>query len=1201
MSFTLTSQSVMRFERSSTRLGDEWQRTLMFFNVDISGGVHCDHRNEITASRTLLRNGKRELINEICKASTDSYSNTFPGRNPGGGLSNPIRECAMPFVKPNEFYAQSRDDSDLRGFIISHPGRREKSSYRKNDRHHHHRSAKPRCNNSDIASFSHFPTQNSTHRYITPDYETDNGFDEGYKNRGAHKSYPNDEYELPNQISRDLTYPEEARDSRDCYDIESSTDSSYENPHDYYTNERPKQESHRRSYEPPRYRNISPYFTEELSCKESLSQLNIFRPRGKNRQTSGSMLPEYALDYNKKRRKDNKKEDRYDRFKDSSESDYEDLQPPPESGKKIRYSPKNLFDYEDYAPKPRTKFIDDCRPIYKTHKEKGFPLNQCRKFKNMDLLDMLSRHSHEHRNRSKESGLRHRNRSRDSGSFHKNRYRRHSHIDKVPPYVSHYKKSAHNNRISKQNLSFTSPTMHEKIPKANGTVPRRAHEKRKFNLLLEDIPRPLKKIIKKEIPGTNFHSFLSLHDEIPRRHKNVVKEPSPIFGKNASSELYNHHKQKSSLKSSPGKKKLFDFGSEIPYKLWKCAVPTPMHFKYEVPTKNKTWSYHPKNVESDSSCSSDDPQSTNAAKTGKTSFRPRVSLYEVESNRPPKSIKQKISGFLKMSKKSLKRSNTFKDKMKRIKTQREYDEDNGKPRSNTNSKGSEPKASQRSQTTSTSVQNDFISAKPSIINKTKRCLSKIGTGSHYPTVFRGKPNANDENEEFSPLNFKYSTRSSKSDHNDHKLYDRISSGNCSLNNDVIRNDCVCASEISRCPNSQAPVSLPGSLKVKPSKEICSKCSNNDWSDSISNSSSISIALKAKMASNSSCQCSSSTLSSSKHSSIREVVHTKCHEPCTKPVMVCKSTSSEVASTCPRSRIAANWSLTQKSCMHLCNEHPLFSNSFRPGRPGLSLTDNIEMISRPPSLNVRSSLKKSKSKNTLPTPSNKKVCLKITSSSSCLSKISSENPCCNETRDSDNMGKSDCHKSPCIIGNMGEERQSEMIPKSCSWPGEKPCSVNPRPSASCCLPKVSYQCPDSSASECSRNLSITNSMCNRENMQLVCMNSSCPCCATNPNSGSTQSLSHPQCDETSVPMPGGSTVHWADESAGGKGIVENLKRELMNTFRRNRNLGSPCAGLQHAPHIMFFPCQRRPIISASRIYGPDSVFCWAACPRPPPPF
>jgi len=72
MSFTVTNRSLIRFE--SAKKDDELMRALMFFNVDISGGVCCGRRNEITAPRTSDCNGKRELINDMVAGEKDLLS-----------------------------------------------------------------------------------------------------------------------------------------------------------------------------------------------------------------------------------------------------------------------------------------------------------------------------------------------------------------------------------------------------------------------------------------------------------------------------------------------------------------------------------------------------------------------------------------------------------------------------------------------------------------------------------------------------------------------------------------------------------------------------------------------------------------------------------------------------------------------------------------------------------------------------------------------------------------------------------------------------------------------------------------------------------------------------------------------------------------------------------------------------------------------
>ncbi|KAH8282745.1 hypothetical protein KR054_009454 [Drosophila jambulina] len=1302
MSFTLASQSVIRFESSTARLGDEWQRTLMFFNVDISGGVHCDHPNEITAPRIQERNGKRELINEICKASTHSYSNTFPERNPGGGLSNPIRECAMPFGKPYEFRAQSRDDFDRRG---SRPrrrslgGRRRNSLFSDSRRHLQYRSAKPRWNLIDTAPFTHFPTQNSAHRYVAPDYESDNG----YSNRCKHKSYQSEEFELPSQISRDLTYSEDARESRDRYNTESYTDSSYESPPDYYPMERPKRESYQRPYEPPPYRNRSSYYSEERfsndfnpNGRDSLPQLNMFRPRGKQRQASGSILPEHNVDYSdiyqySNEHKDYKIKESYDRYQESKDSDYEDRyedqQPPPELGNKVRYSSKKRFGYEDYGetrvrpppltnPKPKAKYRSECRTPYK-YRDKGYSISQPRnyktdaeRYKNTEGPGKLSRQLHEPRHRAVEPC------PTESGIYHRNRSRRHSRLEKVLQYCTPFKKareaSAQYNRISKQILGLGLPKMNENNPKATGTVPRR-----KFNFTVEEIPQPYKKYLKKEASRSNHH--ILFNDEIPRRQRNLTRELSVNFGNTSTSKIFDQQEGKSKQNFSSDKKKLFDFGAEIPYRFWKSAAPSSMLFVDDIPFRKKErMRYSSANIKSDSNSDLGIAYSISAARLRRDPTKKRVSLYEVRNHRQPKSIKQKISGFLKMSKKNHKRSSSFKDKMKKIKTERQDDqeeEDNLirgksktrfvpdspklKPKSKTKAKSqsksesrstSATRGSKTSKQEKTPEQKQSDLTKPSLTNKTYRCLSKIGTGGHYPTVFRGK-NVNEENE--TACNFLCSMRNSKSNHSD-----RISSGNCSLNNYVTKPEPILIDEKNVCANCAGTASLSENLTIVPSQENGDQCCNNELikpeaepqaeaqaedqaeaeaeTESESSCESIPISMQISINENqfknvrfspvpSICQSPSSSSDSSQNSSNEGLVCSRTTlinrqniETCSKPPEIMQSTSSEEGCTCPRRRLCANWSLTRKSCCsHNSNHNTLECNRCRPARPGLCLPNNIEMSSSPPvvvhELNKKSSLK---GPNTKPEgTSNRRVCLKVNSSSSetvitgkCKSQTTQNQGTCSNGEDNTEKCKSQTTQNQGTCSN-GEDRNPEKKATPC--PTENPTSPQPQNASSCCVPKEPFELPAATMSECSRNSTQTNSKCSMDNMQLVCLpNSSYAPCSTCPNYGNRNfiptyrpsNLSNITCNDCP------DTVHkrdlisgWAEENACGKNIVEELKRELMNTFRKEREIESQCSRMRQPQHIMFFPCPPHPMMRPNTFYTPDSVVCWAACSKPPPPF
>ncbi|XP_041632000.2 uncharacterized protein [Drosophila kikkawai] len=1174
MSFTLTSRSVIRFESSTTALEHEWRRTLMFFNVDISEGVRCDHRNEITAPRAEERNG--EL------------------RNPGGGLSNPIKQCALPSDEPNKFYAQSRDDFGYRRPLH---GRR---SCR------HLQSAKPRRKLADIASISHLPTRDSTHHFVPLDYETNNGYDEGY-NKSAHKLCQNEEYQLPNQFSMEVTYRKKARDLRDCYDTESDTDSSCENPHDYYSNSRPKYASNREFYEPPSNRNCSPCCTEEQSCpdfntdgRQSPSQLSMFRPRRKHRQTSGSLSPDYALDYDDRR--DFKNENTFDSKDCDCEDPFENSKPLHERDTKAKYSSSKNFDC-DYgvkrlrpplpALKPKAKVRKSCETLFKTFKEKNYPID-------------TSRNCETETDWIKNTGLS----NQEPRSFQRNRNMRHSPPQKDPAFCNPFKRAKEESgHYEKQ----------ENNPRDNVTVPRRTAEKIKFIFNIEEIPQPNKKYITKEVAPI-------IDDEIPRRQRKSLGEASENLGNSSSSKRYDRHERIRNLKPSRDKNKLSDsptlFGIDIPYKkqeLMKSCAPNDSY-------SSKRW---------DSGCDTAALHSNSADKLEREplqkSFKPRLSLYDVRS-RQRKTVRQKISGFLKNSNATHKRSNIFKDKLKPIKNQPQDNRDNEKAHVEI------PVIEKK----------ESFSAIPSLGIKHLRCPSNTGTGSHYPTVFRGMVrNINQNHQELSAYTLQGTMHCPTCDQCDLKLFDRISSGNCSLDNYGKKSDPYKESNINVC------LAIRGtdvSLERDPRIIASSYGANKDWIGVGSESSSLSISRQA-----SGCTLSSGwtenhyknvrfsparrspTSNDFRNAKSRGIIFSRTTrinrqgiEVCSRAPNVSHNISSEAGCTCPRCRIRAKWSLTRQSCCsqkpspnqgcnHTWSPDKIESNRCRPARPFLCLPNTIEMSSRPPTvvhceLHKRSNLR---GNNCLENMFNKRVCLKTTSSSSGLSGISSgswsmysdKTSCCsrqnNTIRDKScccsmkrtNIGV----KSPCCIAkreiqnndksNKCQRSIGKLRPRSCSWPRENPKGYQPKRTRSYCAPKASNQCSDS------RNVS-QNSNCSEMDMQLACL----PNSTYDPNS-----TSPPPCYYSSEPYSstGGLILDWTEETNGNKSVVEELKQELLESFMTEHNIEPQCPCQHPTPHIMFFPCmpenhacQPSPNMNSNRFCMPNSVYCWTACSNPP---
>ncbi|BFF94815.1 uncharacterized protein DMAD_12344 [Drosophila madeirensis] len=106
MELTMSSKSHIHFE--ATEMENDWMR----FNIDISEEVRYHHHQKAEISR-----------------------------NPGGGLRNRIKESALPFEEPNKFYAQSNDilQCDRKGSILEHDRLKE---YTKSRKHFHHRAYK---------------------------------------------------------------------------------------------------------------------------------------------------------------------------------------------------------------------------------------------------------------------------------------------------------------------------------------------------------------------------------------------------------------------------------------------------------------------------------------------------------------------------------------------------------------------------------------------------------------------------------------------------------------------------------------------------------------------------------------------------------------------------------------------------------------------------------------------------------------------------------------------------------------------------------------------------------------------------------------------------------------------------------------------------------------------------------------------------
>ncbi|XP_052852836.1 uncharacterized protein LOC128262551 [Drosophila gunungcola] len=318
MTFTMTNRSLIRFE--NTKDEDEWKRTLIFFNVDISGRVSCDRRNEITTPRTSDCNEKR--------------------RNPGGGLDNPITESAMSCGAPYNFYAHSHDDFD---HGIYKRRRRDNAAYFDSLRHFHYRTVKTRRGIG--GSVSPYRSIDSANFNFSPDYENGNENPEYYE-----------EAEPCHRIEVASEYSEEEEAPR-----------HYHKPNTYFKDESPYTKRHRKSRIPAPYERYyrhpkESYHIYKRDYRDPQSRSYEYRPRRMHRQTSGSLPPEYALNYNTQDYKEYKNRNRYQAPYVPDHNYEENYEEQPSKIYQNQYAQSNHYDYTEYYeqrkpfPKPQPKY-----------------------------------------------------------------------------------------------------------------------------------------------------------------------------------------------------------------------------------------------------------------------------------------------------------------------------------------------------------------------------------------------------------------------------------------------------------------------------------------------------------------------------------------------------------------------------------------------------------------------------------------------------------------------------------------------------------------------------------------------------------------------------------------------------------------------------------------------------------------------------
>ncbi|XP_044315641.1 uncharacterized protein LOC108052119 isoform X2 [Drosophila rhopaloa] len=1269
MSFTMTNRSLIRFE--SAKDEDEWKRTLIFFNVDISGAVCCDRRNEITAPRTSECNGKR--------------------RNPGGGLGNPITESAMSFGAPNKFHAHSHDDFDHGNYSR----RRDNSAYFDSCRHFHHRTTEPRRGIAVKESVSPCNSVNSADFHFTPDNETERLYEHD-------EYYEEEECEPCHKIDLTSEFSEEEKTFRHYQKIEPNTYSRFESPNNYYSySPRQTQEHYRETrlpepYERDYYYREEPHNNYKRDYIVSLprdprSTPQKSRPKRIHRQASGYLPREHAPNYYLHEYKDYKNRNDYkpdQNYKRQPAKNYQN-----------QYSDSHHFDYPDYYehkrlkpprtpfPKPQPKYHKyySNQPSYKDINE---PLKYPRK---MYKAEVEPRFQDEKMPFLKPP---------EAPQIKYNRSNRHYQPEKIP-----HRKSCNHcpatreaakkyDEISKDIFSLGQPLRHN----FNNSVDR-SYKEKKSNRKLENRYKIhsnaeqsntniSKKYFKDEVsPRKNPNN---VNNDVPRPQR-ILRSGTKYLNKSTSRE-YNRQKSRSYHKSPVDQKKAVDFvrfkdlneGSEIPHRIRECSkTPSSIFFTIEIPYKKKErkQSYPQKNryitKRSDSGCetfasnlnSDFKPKDRSRYLEGNCKsnklVKPQTSIYDAQSNFRPKTIRQKISGFLKRSKICLKRSKLFGNNSKILKPGQSRP--NGYHNKRSDSALNSPKTSNQS------MESRIPIFGPSLKNVSQRYLSRIRKRCPYPTVYRGKSHQLPENNNEMYHEYSMYNVLSSADHrpkvnnddydrglskrtsqyfrtiapgNSYKVSNRVSSGNCSLYSKDTSEDPIKPSQINVCLTIRATDVSLSNPRIISSKVIRGHGLSSKGNDHIGETDS-NMDVKISTSPNHSLSrqtsgctlCGSNSISSHENlfKNVREPKFScslssnssksvsfrsqktgtshenKCNQKSTPPDLI-KSRSPQ--KVCPRHHIRTKWSLTRHSkscnhqpdCGHCFSPDRLENNNSRPCRSNM-----IEKCSKPPTLcqsdtNKRSCLKGVSNKTERIPP--KRIILKTNSSKSLVSRSvsrtssSNKSLCPTKNKDLDITNKSKCHRSQSHNITIGDEGKIEVPPrKSCSCPRQRPKT----------FPKVpirrTHPLP-ATKSECASKVSPKTSESTIDQMQLACCPDPIPKWSCGPQSEYASSFpalpsQHQESMESSIRgdlcCPKISN-DWDMESSCRRSFVEELKKELLESFRTEQQIESHGPFLRPTPQIMIFPCvpdamcQPSPNINPILFRRPESVVCWAPCSK-----
>lgn len=1233
----------------------------MFFNVGIStGGLSNDHQNEITASRTFDGNEKR--------------------RNPGGGTNNRIGESTMSFCQQNKFFAQSQNSFEASGCNLRQygkrvsGGKRDNSAYTESRRHFHYHSNKPkRIYHLENTSFQR-PTRDYN-KAIDPDEVgnmASNMFSPGlYRTQVTETGNP---LALRASISHHGNY----RNSEYYTNLEESSQAEAPLGNVFSYPDDPPEIDYRRDYGTP-----LPRGSENP------------RRRNKQREISGSPPPEYQSNYTNSNFNHHSgfefnnpyynSDKLYDRYYNVDEY-FND-----------RYVEEGHEASDQYKYRPDYEYYEERRP--------SLPLpipqpKQCRRYRNPSASYSGQREESEryHKPEKNYSGKNSESKRYRNNEIHSYRIDR-----EVPDKNYRHDEDAFRryDNVSKEISRLSSPKKYhcsEPIEIFRPDITN-SHAERKYWPDRKS-RRKYKNDSSKKHPREYFRNR-SRHpelEEIPRSQKLSGTDSWGHPNQYVHPRECNRLEKRKHHKSTPNQKKFGYFadsniGNDIPHRfLEKTRTPSSIFFTIEIPYKKKDRGHStpPKNwnkrrgsgcdtiaQDSVSACElnkelsevnshrkkcsafelNKEPTEVKCHRKIENVFKPHPSLFDVETRRCRKTIKQKISGFLKRSKLCLKRSTNFKRKSKVMKSSCKSLQGhlNGSKLSVCNLLGRSTTVSRKQERNMSSGPNilkgkagssprneDFSrNSNECFIEENDPCkhdengshqyFCKKARESRYPTVYRNwkKDRENeDKYQQYSMYNFVSSNHRCRRSRPESEQYDhglaswrteyikpkidkvvspRVSSGNCSLYSEDRKNENESSpSQINVCLTIRAEdLSLTGNPRIVSSKVIRgSRLSNEDVKMSVSN-----VSLTRKESDSdafrsvrfSTTSCSSRSNSSQNCSFMAENGQVPCKrktiESCSRPPGRTSPgrRSSGSSNSCRRLRSKTSSNSNSQKC-HIKLNSQCCSKRSRPS-----------VCPRPQSnLNRKSSLK-GVSQNCGKDIPKKRVCLNTKTSNYCLPKISSVDDCSGISSlcsgDIRNIKPYCCRRSKSHNANFGGCQRSKVRsgqkPRRCSSaPVTKICSLPP------CSPETGSRCSQSTISKDSGS-------CNRkkthpENLQLACMHDDCSprikCNGSNTSSNTILSSRGKAATTRGDLCYPNLADDWKQKSKYPRSFVEELKRELLLSFRQDQTLEAQRPCFRPTP-LMLLPCvpesMRQPNgnLTQTTFCGAEPVVCWAPCSNP----